>query len=75
MRDVIRITGLSRPTLYRRITARRFPAPIHLGGRACGWANAALQDWIADPEGYLAPDLNPSPASPRSRGRPRKYAL
>src|SRR5690606_2931872 len=34
MRDVIRITSLSRPTLYRRIAAHRFPAPIKLGGRA-----------------------------------------
>lgn len=53
--DVLRITGLSRPTLYRRIAACRFPKPVHLGGRACGWARTALQDWIADPEGYCVP--------------------
>lgn len=55
MRDVLRITGLSRPTLYRRIAARRFPAPVHLGGRACGWHSGALQSWISDPEGYCTP--------------------
>ncbi|MGD9598664.1 MAG: helix-turn-helix transcriptional regulator [Steroidobacteraceae bacterium] len=54
LRDVLRITGLSRPTLYRRIAACRFPRPVHLGGRACGWAHAALQDWIKDPDGYCA---------------------
>jgi len=54
--DVLRITGLSRPTLYRRIAARRFPPPVHLGGRACGWPCTALQAWIADPEGYRAPE-------------------
>lgn len=52
IREVIRITSLSRPTLYRRIAARRFPAPVRLGGRACGWASADLQAWINDPDGY-----------------------
>lgn len=75
MRDVLRITGLSRPTLYRRISARRFPPPVHLGGRACGWPCAALQNWIADPERYLAPETTSTPLQHRSRGRPRKYAV
>jgi len=52
MRDVIRITALSRATLYRRIAGGKFPAPVHLGGRACGWSRAALQRWVDDPEGY-----------------------
>ena len=52
IQDVLRITALSKPTLYRRIAARRFPAPVRLGGRACGWSSSALQTWIADPEGY-----------------------
>jgi len=52
IRDVLRITGLSRPTIYRRIAAKRFPPPVHLGGRACGWQAAAVQTWVCDPEGY-----------------------
>ena len=71
-RDVLRITSLSRATLYRRIAARRFPAPVHLGGRACGWPTAAIQDWISDPEGYGAPAAEDS-AGIRARGRPLKY--
>ncbi|WP_260602476.1 helix-turn-helix transcriptional regulator [Variovorax sp. MHTC-1] len=54
MADVIRITALSRATLYRRIAGGKFPPSVHLGGRACGWPRAALQDWIDDPEGYVA---------------------
>jgi prophage regulatory protein len=73
LRDVLRITALSRPTLYRRIAAQRFPAPVHLGGRASGWAFASLQNWINDPEGYRAPALDVV-AAPRRRGRPRKYS-
>src|SRR5665213_1530317 len=71
MRDVLRITSLSRATLYRRIAARRFPAPVHLGGRACGWSTSALQDWISDPEGYCAPAAEDS-GGIRARGRPLK---
>ena len=52
MTDVMRITALSRATLYRRIAEGKFPAPVHLGGRACGWTPAALQAWIDDPAGY-----------------------
>lgn len=54
MADVVRITALSRATVYRRIAEGRFPAPVHLGGRACGWPPSALQRWIDDPEGYKA---------------------
>ena len=52
MADVIRITALSRATVYRRIAEGKFPPPVHLGGRACGWPRAALQRWIDDPGGY-----------------------
>jgi prophage regulatory protein len=66
--DVLRITALSRPTIYRRIAARRFPRPIHLGGRACGWASAALRAWIEDPEGYRAsPPVTPTTGPRRAR--------
>lgn len=60
IRDVLRMTGLSRPTIYRRIAASRFPPPVHLGGRACGWSAAALQAWINDPQGYEAPPSAPT---------------
>ncbi len=72
-RDVLRITSLSRATIYRRIAARRFPAPVHLGGRACGWSTSALQDWISDPEGYCVPATEDSRGT-RARGRPPKYS-
>lgn len=73
IRDVLRITALSRPTLYRRIAAGKFPPPVHLGGgRACAWSRAALQAWINDPENYRAPQTSDSIIR-RPRGRPRKY--
>ena len=53
--DVMRITALSRATVYRRIADGIFPVPVHLGGRACGWTPKALQAWIDDPGGYRVP--------------------
>lgn len=55
MTDVVRITALSRATLYRRIAEGKFPQPVHLGGRACGWSSDSLRAWIDDPEGYSQP--------------------
>lgn len=52
MADVVRITALSRATVYRRIAEGRFPPPVHLGGRACGWPPSDLQRWIDDPQSY-----------------------
>ena len=50
--DVMRITALSRSTVYRRVAEGRFPAPVHLGGKVSAWAWSTLEDWINDPEGY-----------------------
>lgn len=52
LRDVIRITALSRSTIYRRVAEGRFPAPVHLGGRASAWQCNSLQLWIDNPEEY-----------------------
>jgi prophage regulatory protein len=67
LRDVVRITALSRSTIYRRIAEGRFPAPVHLGGKASGWAREALQCWIKDPAGYAAPR---PPQAAEGRGLP-----
>lgn len=73
LRDVIKITALTRTTLYRRIAVGLFPRPVHLGGRVCAWPRTALQAWIADPANYRSPQAQ-EPSASRPRGRPRKYA-
>lgn len=52
LRDVVRITALSRSTIYRRIAEGRFPTPVHLGGRASAWASQELQSWIDAPDKF-----------------------
>jgi prophage regulatory protein len=44
--EVKRLTGLSRSTIYLRISIGSFPRPVSLGGRAVGWLEAEVQQWI-----------------------------
>lgn len=39
-------TGLSRSTIYLRISEGRFPRPVNLGGRAVGWVESEIQIWL-----------------------------
>ncbi len=39
-------TGLSRSTIYLRISKGAFPTPVSLGGRAVGWIEAEVNDWL-----------------------------
>ena len=52
MRDVLRMTALSRSSLYRRIAAGTFPAPVSLGGAAKGWRRIDLEQWEQDPGNF-----------------------
>lgn len=40
-------TGLSRSTIYLRVSEGTFPTPVSLGGRAVGWVESEVQDWLA----------------------------
>lgn len=39
-------TGLSRSTIYLRISGGSFPAPVALGVRAVGWVETELDEWL-----------------------------
>jgi prophage regulatory protein len=41
-------TGLSRSTIYLRVSQGRFPRPVSLGGRAVGWVEDEIQCWLAE---------------------------
>lgn len=38
--------GLSRSTIYLRVSQGRFPKPVSLGGRAVGWLETEIQEWL-----------------------------
>lgn len=44
--DVKKRTGLSRSTIYLRISEGGFPKPISLGGRAVGWLDSEISEWL-----------------------------
>ena len=44
--EVISKTGLSRSTIYLRVSRNEFPKPVNLGGRAVGWIEAEIQEWL-----------------------------
>lgn len=39
-------TGLSRSTIYLRVAEGTFPKPVSLGGRAVGWIESEIQQWL-----------------------------
>jgi len=40
------ITGLSRSTIYLRMSEGKFPKHISLGSRAVGWLKTEVSDWM-----------------------------
>jgi prophage regulatory protein len=43
---VIASVGLSRSSIYLRISEGNFPRPVSLGPRAVGWVRSDVEDWV-----------------------------
>jgi prophage regulatory protein len=53
MKELERVTGLKRPSIYERVAAGTFPKPIKLGGgqrgaSAVGWLEHEVLDWLRE---------------------------
>lgn len=46
--EVMAISGLARSTIYLYQRDGRFPRSIPLGGRARGWVDTDVHDWIEE---------------------------
>lgn len=44
--EVMRVTGLARPTIYKFIRSGAFPSPVKCG-TASRWSRSEIQGWIA----------------------------
>lgn len=44
--EVCQCTALARATIYKYIAQHSFPKPLPLGGRAVGWLECEIQEWI-----------------------------
>nr|VFJ42643.1 MAG: prophage regulatory protein [Candidatus Kentron sp. FM]VFJ43375.1 MAG: prophage regulatory protein [Candidatus Kentron sp. FM]VFK05519.1 MAG: prophage regulatory protein [Candidatus Kentron sp. FM] len=41
-------TGLSRSSIYLKVSRQEFPAPIRLGKRSIGWIDASIEEWLQE---------------------------
>ena len=46
--EVKALTGLSRSSIYLRMANHEFPESISLGGRAVGWLEHEIYEWIVE---------------------------
>jgi len=48
LKDVLEVTGLSKPALYRLMRSGRFPLSIRLvdGGRSVAWDSLLIDEWL-----------------------------
>ena len=47
--EVVRLTGLSKTTIWRRVRSGDFPVPVKLGSlgtRSVGWREGDVERWI-----------------------------
>ena len=44
--DVMRRTGLSAPSLYRKAKRGQFPRPVKIGERASAWVSREVDAWV-----------------------------
>ena len=47
LHDVMNMTGLSRSSIYLRISTDEFPKPVKIGRRTVGWPEDSIIAWQA----------------------------
>lgn len=46
LEDVMRMTGLSKSTIYEMIRIEDFPSPVKIGKRCAAWVETEIKAWI-----------------------------
>lgn len=54
IRTVLQRTGLTRPTLYRKIADGTFPRQIRISTNCVGWRENEVDVWSRNPMSYRA---------------------
>ncbi|WKL57383.1 AlpA family phage regulatory protein [Asticcacaulis sp. ZE23SCel15] len=49
LKTVLDRTGLSRSTLYRKITEGTFPQQLKISVHGAGWRESSVNQWVANP--------------------------
>lgn len=58
LKTVLARTGLSRSTIYRKITEGTFPAQLKISIHGAGWRESDINRWIANPMAWHAVNDN-----------------
>ena len=60
--EVMACTGLSRTTIWRRVRAGTFPAPVQLGENSIGWPASEITAWLEErPRRNYGVEVTPEP--------------
>lgn len=74
VKDVVKLTGLSRVTIWRFEKVGRFPSRVQLGPNSVGWIEDHVLAWIADrPLGFI-PFSRAAELAQHRKGRIRNSA-
>lgn len=55
--EVLKRSGLTRSTLYRKIDEGTFPRQVTIGLRCIGWRESELDRWAESPSSYRKPEI------------------
>lgn len=44
--EVMERVGLSKSSIYKRMTAQQFPKPVSIGGGRVAWVESDINNWI-----------------------------
>lgn len=61
LKSVMKRTGLTRPTLYRKIAEGTFPRQVRISVGCIGWREAEVDAWLHAPMEYRASDIAAMP--------------
>jgi len=56
LKVVLKRTGLSRSTMYRKVEEGTFPSQIRISARCVAWCESAVEAWLRNPMFYSAAD-------------------
>jgi prophage regulatory protein len=59
IQTVLKRTGLSRSTMYRKMENGTFPRNVRISTRCVGWRESAIAEWLKNPMFYSVDDLPP----------------
>ena len=72
IKTVLKRTGLTRSTLYRKIGAGTFPKQVRISARCAGWHESRVNAWLKNPMFYNVadePEAEPQKAKPTRPSR------